>query len=84
MKKLIIAIVLGGLLASCADNSEVKITGKVRNTEGLNIAYSTTVDGMYNSQLIDTLNIEPDSTFSLTLDVGKLERIWFFLWANLY
>ena len=82
MKKLIVAIALGGLLASCADNSKVEITGKVRNTEGLNIVYSTTVDGMYNSQLIDTLKIEADSTFALTLPVGKLERIRFFLWGK--
>lgn len=82
MKKTIFAIVLVTLLASCADNSEIKITGKVRNTEGLNIVYSKTVDGMHNSQLIDTLKIAADSTFSLTLPAGKLERIRFYLWGK--
>ena len=82
MKKAILAIVLGALFTSCADTSEIQITGKVRNTEGLNIVYSKTVDGMYNSQLIDTLRIEADSTFALTVPVGEIERIRFILWGK--
>lgn len=37
---------------------------------------------MYNSQLIDTLIIETDSTFALTLPVGEIERIRFILWGK--
>ena len=57
----------GGVLASCSHSNEIQITGSVKNLAGGTIVYQKSIDGMFNSQAQDTLWLNADSTFSLTL-----------------
>lgn len=64
---------------NCANKREIHIIGSVRNADSAPLIYYRSVDGMFNSQTFDTLNLQPDSTFALTLPGGKYERIDFSL-----
>lgn len=76
-KILAYTLLLGGVWA-CQDNPAIRIAGTVRNMEQGTIVYRKSVDGMFNSFTLDTLHIQPDSTFSLTLPAREYERIDFF------
>ena len=84
MKKKILgaALLLGSLLLSCTDNSEIQISGTVRNTGDYPVVYFQSVDGMFNSQTCDTLQINPDSTYTLTLPAEQYKRLRFVLWGK--
>ena len=60
-------MILGCLLISCTGNQEFQISGTVRNMQGSQIVYLQSIDGMFNSRSYDTLKINPDSTYTLTL-----------------
>lgn len=81
-KSLFGAIVLGCLLVSCADNKEIQISGTVRNMQGRQIVYFQSIDGMFNSQSYDTLKVNPDSTYTLTLPAEQYKRVRFVLWGK--
>ena len=71
--------VLAGTFDSCSGSHEIKITGSVKNLEGGTIIYQKSIDGMFNSQAKDTLRLNADSTFSLTLPSNGYEQIRLFL-----
>ena len=71
--------VLTGTFASCTGSHEIKITGSVKNLDGGTIIYQKSIDGMFNSQSQDTLKLNTDSTFSLTLPSNGYEQIRLFL-----
>lgn len=74
-------LLASSLLTACQSNPEIHITGTVRNlTEG-KIVYLKSTDGMFNSKTSDTLQIQPDSTFSLTLPARQYERLTF-IWLG--
>lgn len=75
--KLILTMFLGSLLASCTHNDEFKISGTVRNMQGKQIVYFQSVDGMFNSLSYDTLKINADSSFLLTLPAEEFKRVRF-------
>lgn len=81
-KSLFGAIVLGCLLVSCADNKEIQISGTVRNMQGRQIVYFQSIDGMFNSQSYDTLKVNPDCTYTLTLPAEQYKRVRFVLWGK--
>ena len=76
--------VLAGTFASCTGSHEIKITGSVKNLDGGTIIYQKSIDGMFNSQSQDTLKLNTDSTFSLTLPSNGYEQIRLFLWGKRY
>ena len=76
--------VLAGTFDSCSGSHEIKITGSVKNLEGGTIIYQKSIDGMFNSQAKDTLRLNADSTFSLTLPSNGYEQIRLFLWGKRY
>lgn len=82
MKKVFFTLAISGLLVSCTDNKEIEISGTVRNMQGRQIVYFQSVDGMFNSQSYDTLNINPDSTYTLILPAEEYKRVRFVLWGK--
>ncbi len=81
-KNLFRIIALGCLLVSCADNKEIQISGTVRNMQGRQIVYFQSIDGLFNSQSYDTLKVNPDSTYTLTLPAEQYKRVRFVLWGK--
>ena len=77
-----VTFLAGGLLASCTNPDEMQITGKVRNMQGTPIVYYQSIDGMFNSKRCDTLKVNADSTFALTLPNEKYKRLRFSLWGK--
>ncbi|MDN4753964.1 TlpA disulfide reductase family protein [Porphyromonadaceae bacterium W3.11] len=82
MRKIFWAFVFMGLLASCANNKEIVISGTVQNLDGQTLLYYTSVGGMFDAQLGDTLQIQADSTFILRLPASEYERVRFTLWGK--
>ena len=76
------AVCVGGLCAACTTRQEICITGSVRNADGATLVYLRSIDGMFNSQAIDTLKLQPDSTFTLTMPGGEYERVEFYLYGK--
>ncbi|CDE61356.1 antioxidant AhpC/TSA family [Parabacteroides sp. CAG:409] len=77
MQKAVCAFLLGTTLFSCSDQKEIQITGTVRNLNGGMIVYQQSIAGMMNSKTVDTLQIQSDSTFTLTLPAEDYERVNF-------
>lgn len=77
MQKAVCAFLLGTTLFSCSDQKEIQITGTVRNLNGGMIVYQQSIAGMMNSKTVDTLQIQSDSTFTLTLPAKDYERVNF-------
>ena len=78
-KKLLGTMILGCLLIACTGNQEFQISGTVRNMQGAPIVYLQSIDGMFNSRSYDTLKINPDSTYTLTLPADSYKRVRFVL-----
>lgn len=64
---------------SCSQDSIV-VNGKVMNADGKKIVFSKTIDGIY-TQSMDTLFLQPDSTFTITFLNSTAERLDFYLWG---
>ena len=82
MPKSVCVLLLGTALLSCSDQKEIQITGTVRNLNGGMIVYQQSIAGMMNTNTIDTLQIQSDSTFTLTLPVEDYERVNFILYGK--
>ena len=83
MPKSVCVLLLGTALLSCSDQKEIQITGTVRNLNGGMIVYQQSIAGMMNTKTIDTLQIQSDSTFTLTLPVEDYERVnFYFVWKS--
>ena len=83
MPKSVCVLLLGTALLSCSDQKEIQITGTVRNLNGGMIVYQQSIAGMMNTKTIDTLQIQSDGTFTLTLPVEDYERVNFhFVWKS--
>ena len=83
MPKSVCVLLLGTALLSCSDQKEIQITGTVRNLNGGMIVYQQSIAGMMNTKTIDTLQIQSDSTFTMTLPVEDYERVKFILYFKL-
>ena len=68
-----------GAFSSCSPDSIV-IKGKVTNAGGKPVVYYKTIDGVF-VQSIDTLQLQPDSTFMVTIPGKTAERFNFYLWG---
>ena len=73
---------MGGLCAACTTRPEIHITGSVRHADGALLVYQRSVGGMFNSQTFDTLKLQADSTFTLTMPGGEYERVQFYLYGK--
>lgn len=73
---------MGGLCAACISRPEIHITGSVRHADGALLVCQRSVGGMFNSQTMDTLKLQADSTFTLTLPGGEYERVQFYLYGK--
>lgn len=67
------AVCLGSLCAACTTRQEIRITGSLRNADGATLICYRSVGGMFNSETYDTLALQADSTFALTLPGGEYE-----------
>ena len=76
------AVCMGGLCAACTTRPEIHITGSVRHADGALLVCQRSVGGMFNSQTFDTLKLQADSTFTLTLPGGEYERVQFYLYGK--
>lgn len=76
------AIYLGELCAESTVHQDIYITGSLQHADGATLVCKRSVGGMFNSQNIDTLELRPDSTFTLTLPGGEYERVQFFLYGK--
>ena len=74
------AVGLAGLLASCTSGS-ITLKGKVSNADGKPVVFHRTNDGIY-TQTTDTLHLQADSTFTVTIPGKSAERFDFFLWGK--
>lgn len=77
MFKSVCFLLLGMALLSCTDQKEIQITGTVRNLNGGIIVYQHSIAAMMNTKTVDTLQIQSDSTFTLTLPAVNYERLNF-------
>ena len=77
MQKAVCVFLLGTTLFSCSDQKEIQIIGTVRNLNGGMIVYQQSIAGMMNSKTVDTLQIQSDSTFTLTLPAEDYEGVNF-------
>lgn len=73
---------MGGLCAACTSRPGIHITGSVRHADGALLVCQQSVGGMFNSQTFDTLKLQADSTFTLTLPGGEYERVQFYLYGK--
>lgn len=76
------SLCLGGiattmLLNGCTQKS-ITLEGKVTNTSGTPIVYNITTDGIYLPNKIDTLRLNADSMYQITLPVNGNEKLTFF------
>lgn len=70
---------LASVLASCSPKSVI-IKGKVTNAGGKPVVFCKTIDGIY-TQSMDTLRLQADSTFVVTIPCKTPERFDFYLWG---
>lgn len=74
-------ITAAALVTISCTRPEIHITGTIRNADGATLLYRHSTDGMFDSQTLDTLRLDTDSTFSLTLPADGYERIDFHLYG---
>lgn len=82
LKAVLVGICLGGLCGACTARQEIHITGSVRHADGALLVCRRSVGGMFNSQTFDTLKLQKDSTFAMTLPGGEYERVQFYLYGK--
>ena len=80
------SLCLGGitttmLLSGCTQKN-ITLEGKVTNTSGAPIVYNITTDGIYLPNKIDTLRLNADSTYQITLPVNGNEKLTLFLYGE--
>ena len=68
-------------LSGCTQKS-ITLEGKVTNTSGAPIVYNITTDGIYLPNKIDTLRLNADSTYQITLPVNGNEKLTLFLYGE--
>lgn len=73
-------VCMAGMLAGCS-SQPIVLKGKVTNAAGLPVVYYKTVDGIF-TQSVDTLHIQQDSTFMVTIPVNSPEKFDFYLWGK--
>lgn len=70
-------------LAGCTPRS-ITIEGKVSNLSGNTIIYNSTMDGIYQFTQRDTLFVEADSTYRITLPGKENEKVSFYVYGQKY
>lgn len=68
-------------LAGCS-SQPVTIEGKVSNLSDNTILYHSTIDGIYQSTQRDTLFVQADSTFCITLPGKENEKVSFYVYGK--
>lgn len=68
------------LLAACKPQT-ITIEGIVKNAPDEPIVYYATADGIYNGYAVDTLRMQPDSSFTITIPARGKEKVNFYLWG---
>lgn len=57
----------------------ITFEGKVTNAADAPVVYSVTIDGILRPQTIDTLRLQPDSTYKVTVPASVGEKCIFYL-----
>ena len=70
-------------LTGCSPESII-LEGKVSNLSGNTIVYRPTMDGIYNATQRDTLFLQADSTYRITLPSKGNEKISFYIYGQKY
>lgn len=87
MKNQRLGCVLAGIaiwgLTGCSPESII-LEGKVSNLSGNTIVYRPTMDGIYNATQRDTLFLQADSTYRITLPSKGNEKISFYIYGQKY
>ena len=87
MKNQRLGCVLAGIaifgLTGCSPES-ITLEGKVSNLSGNTIVYRPTMDGIYNATQRDTLFLQADSTYRITLPSKGNEKISFYIYGQKY
>lgn len=79
--KPLLSIAAVTLLTGCTQKN-VTLEGRVTNTSGAPIIYNVTTDGIYLPNRVDTLRLNPDSTYRITLPVKDNEKLSLFLYGK--
>lgn len=69
------------LFVGCTQKS-ITLEGKVTNTSGIPIVYNITTDGIYLPNRVDTLHLNPDSTYQITLPASGNEKLFLALYGK--
>lgn len=80
-RAVIAAVVAASLATASCTRPEIRITGSIRNADGATLLYRHSTDGIFDSQTLDTLRLDTDSTFTLTLPADGYEHIDFLLYG---
>lgn len=67
-------IVLAMLLTGCSQKS-ITLEGKVTHASDAPIVYNITTDGIYLPKKFDTLHINPDSTYQISIPINGNEKL---------
>lgn len=70
-------------LTGCAPES-ITLEGKVSNLSGKNIVYWPTMDGIFSASQRDTLLLQADSTYRITLPAKGNEKISLYIYGQRY
>ena len=70
-------------LAGCS-SQPITIEGKVSNLSGNTIVYNSTIDGVYQFTQRDTLFVQADSTYRITLPGKENEKVSFYVYGQKY
>lgn len=86
MVKLSISLIFSSMLCLTGilpawSSQQIVIQGKVKNAVGKKVIFCKTINGIY-TQWMDTLQVQPDSTFTITISSESPERIDFIHWKT--
>lgn len=71
------------VLVGCTPKS-ITLEGKVSNLSDNTVVYFSTKDGIYSTAQKDTLCLQPDSTYRITLPAGGNEKLSFYIYGQRY
>lgn len=80
-RAVIAAVVAASLATASCTQPQIRITGSIRNADGATLLYRHSTNGIFDSQTLDTLHLDTDSTFTLTLPAEGYEHIDFLLYG---
>lgn len=81
--KYVLVGVIALFFVGCTPKSII-LEGKVSNASGSRIVYFSTKDGIYSSAQMDTLFLQPDSTYRITFPAKGNEKFSLYIYGQKY